>query len=90
MVKEIDAYKVGVANIITGAGRKKKGDEIDHKAGVVVRKKIGDKISKNEPIFDLYSSDDQKIEEAAKYLEDGFEISQEPVARSKHILGIVS
>lgn len=90
LVKEIDAYKVGVANLITGAGRKKKNDEIDYGAGVVVKKKIGDKISKNEPIFDVYSSDDQKVEEAAKYLENTLVISQEPVLPSKHILEIIS
>ncbi len=90
LVKEIDAYKVGVANIITGAGRKKKNDEIDYGAGVVVKKKIGDKISKNEPIFDVYSSDDRKVEEAAKYLENTLVISQEPVLPSKHILKIIS
>lgn len=90
LVKEIDAYKVGVANIITGAGRKKKNDEIDYGAGVVVKKKIGDKISKNEPIFDVYSSDDRKVEEAAKYLENTLVISQEPVLPGKHILEIIS
>ncbi|MBT9175300.1 MAG: Pyrimidine-nucleoside phosphorylase [candidate division WS2 bacterium] len=89
-VKEIDAYKVGVANMIIGAGRRKKDDEIDYGAGIVVKKKIGDKISLNEPIFDIYCSDDLKVEEAAQYLENAFIISQEPVPPSKHILEIIS
>jgi len=89
-VKEVDAYKVGVANIITGAGRIKKDEKIDHSAGIVVKKKIGDKVSKNEPIFDIYGSDDLKVGEAAQYLENALEISQEPVPPSKHILDIIS
>ena len=45
-VESIDALKVGQASVLLGAGRTTKDDIIDHSVGILVHKKIGDKVNK--------------------------------------------
>ncbi|MDZ7625572.1 MAG: thymidine phosphorylase [Ignavibacteriaceae bacterium] len=41
-LKEINTYQIGMASLELGAGRRTKDDVIDHKAGIIFYKKIGD------------------------------------------------
>ncbi len=52
-VKEMNTYQIGIASLELGAGRRIKEDRIDHKSGIVLYKKIGDYLSKNEIICEL-------------------------------------
>jgi pyrimidine-nucleoside phosphorylase len=60
-VKEIDTYRIGMASLELGAGRRTKEDKIDPKAGIILYKKIGDLISKGEIICELHSDSKAKI-----------------------------
>lgn len=55
-VSEIDALKIGEAAMILGAGRKTKEDVIDHGVGVVLKKKVGDKLLPNEAVATVYTN----------------------------------
>src|SRR5205085_1891923 len=44
IVARLGAIRVGVAALDLGAGRRTKGDEIDHAVGVVCRRKRGDRV----------------------------------------------
>jgi pyrimidine-nucleoside phosphorylase len=56
-VAAIDAREVGLAAVDLGAGRKKKGDPIDHAVGIVLRAKIGDKVTAGDTLFTVHASD---------------------------------
>lgn len=43
-----DTRRIGVLAVELGAGRQRTGDVIDHKAGIVLRKKVGDKVAEGE------------------------------------------
>ena len=43
-VQELHAARIGLAAMSLGAGRAKKGDPIDHSVGIVVERKVGDRI----------------------------------------------
>ena len=48
VVKGIDALKIGKLSLSLGAGRVNKEDEIDHSVGILLNKKVGDKVEKDE------------------------------------------
>lgn len=57
----VNTYEIGMAAIDLGAGRLRKEDKIDPKAGIIFNYKIGDKISKGDVIAELFSDSDKKI-----------------------------
>ncbi len=63
-IEHTDAEKIGLASVILGAGREKKGDPIDPSAGIVLKKKTGDHIEKGETLAVFYTDDESKIESA--------------------------
>ena len=75
----LNARLFGEASVVLGAGRKKKGDLIDHSVGIVVHKKVGDSISKGECIFTIHANDEQKLYECRKYLKAAVDFQKRKV-----------
>jgi pyrimidine-nucleoside phosphorylase len=69
-IEKINALEVGMASRILGAGRKTKTEPIDLSIGILLKKKVGDRVDKGEPLAVFYSDGDkQKIDPAkAKFL----------------------
>ena len=63
-ISSIDTEEIGKTALLLGAGRYSVTDVIDYKAGIIMYKKIGDKLDKNDRIARLYSSSDEKLLEA--------------------------
>lgn len=63
-VSEYNTERLGIASLLTGAGRVRTDDRVDPTAGVYFHKKLGDPVSKGEPLFSIYGADPQKFEEA--------------------------
>lgn len=74
-----DAQIIGSAAMTLGAGRKQKGDEIDHSAGIILMKKPSDKVFKGEKIAKILTNDQDAIPEASGLLQSAFEIAEKPV-----------
>ncbi len=74
-VKWIDAKQVGEATVDMGAGRKRKEDEIDHAVGVVIHHKVGDKITKGDPLFTIHAHDPASAREAKQRILAAHELS---------------
>src|SRR4051794_8519912 len=55
-VAEIVADEIGTAAMLLGAGRATKESTIDLAVGLVLRKKIGDRVQKGEPLVSIYSN----------------------------------
>lgn len=70
----IDTKRIGMAIIELGAGRKKIEDTVDSQAGIRFFKKHGDMVKKNEPIFEVFSSDKDKIKVAHKMINQSIQI----------------
>ncbi len=85
-VSELNAENVGITSLILGAGRCKKEDKIDYLAGVILHKKVGDKVEKGEKLATLYSSDENLFNSATKEFLTGLKISDtKPTIKSKII-----
>lgn len=62
----MDTRECGIASCILGAGRETKEDTIDYSAGIVLKKKTGDRIRKGDVLAVLYGNKEEKIEPAMK------------------------
>lgn len=63
-ITKTDAQLIGTAAMILGAGRASKEDKIDFSAGIVLKKKPGDKVKKGDVLCHLHTSDVSKIKAA--------------------------
>lgn len=81
-INSMDTEKIGIASMLLGAGRKKIGDPVDHSAGIVINKKIGDMVEKGEPLAIFHYNNDGEIEDAKRlYLESLVIDDKEPVRK---------
>src|SRR5258708_2274787 len=77
-VSQLHAQRVGVASVELGAGRIHKSDSVDHAVGLLVHAKVGDSVTKGDPVFTLHANDPQKLEQAKQRLENAIIFSDEP------------
>ena len=74
----INTEGVGTAAGILGAGRNKKEDDIDPCAGIILHKKLGQKVEIGESIATLYTSDKSLLDAGIRHLETCYEIKDVP------------
>ena len=67
-IKEMNTYQIGIASLELGTGRKRKEDKIDHKAGIIFNKKIGDYLKRGEMICQVYSDSKIKLKTAEEMI----------------------
>lgn len=60
----MDTKECGIASCILGAGRETKEDVIDYSAGIILKKKTGDKIQKGDILAVLYGNKEEKMQPA--------------------------
>ena len=75
-VNRIDAMAVGEVSRDTGAGRRMKDEEIDLSAGVLLRRKRGDRVRKGQELAVLFGSDASRLAELAPSLRGAFSITE--------------
>ena len=83
-VSRFAASGIGSAALALGAGRVKKGDEIDPGAGIEVLARTGDHIRQDQPVARLYG--EREAERAGRLVLEALELSDEPVERPPAIL----
>ena len=88
-VAHIEAEDVGLVSMHLGGGRATKESEIDLSVGVVLHKKVGDRVEKGESLATIHASDEEKAAEAAEMLRKCYTLSDEPVERAPFIKGVV-
>lgn len=88
-VTRIDAEIVGSISVYVGAGRVKKEDDIDPQAGIILTKKVGDKVEIGETIAYIHTNDESKIKGATENLLNAFKIAPKPEKPEKIIITII-
>jgi pyrimidine-nucleoside phosphorylase len=88
-VQEIDSKEVGKLAGILGAGREKKEDVIDPSVGIVLHKKVSDKVKVNDILAYIYANDEERLREAKIKLKDIIKITQGVVEKEKTILEVI-
>lgn len=88
-VSAIAAEGIGVAAMQLGAGRATKDDVIDLSVGIVLRKKIGDAVTKGEPLAVIHASSEHAAETSADLVRRCVAVSAECVPPPPLIHGII-
>lgn len=88
-IKSMDNEKIGYISSSLGAGRLKKEDKINDKVGIIINKKIGDKVNVGDVLGFIHSDDIEMGNNAVKEMQNCYEFSDEYVEKQKHILGII-
>ncbi|MFY9662223.1 MAG: thymidine phosphorylase [Terriglobales bacterium] len=74
-VTAIACEQVGTACVILGGGRERKEDSVDPAVGIVVHKKIGDKVAAGESLCTIQCHSDAQAARAKALLEESYEIA---------------
>lgn len=89
-VSAIQCEDVGTACVILGGGREKKEDSIDPAVGIVLHKKVGDRVSAGEPLCTLHYSSDARAAQAKRLIEQSYRISETPLPPAPLVRRIIS
>ena len=65
-VTSIDARRIGLASQHAGAGRERKEDDIDLSAGLLLSKKVGDKVKPGMLLATVFGNDPDRVKKAAE------------------------
>ncbi len=89
-ISELNALDIGLASVKLGAGRETKTSVIDYGAGIVLRKKIGDYVKKDETLAILYSNNSANFTKAIKFMDSAYTISEEKPSHKPLILKTIT
>ncbi len=85
-VTAIDCEHVGTACVILGGGRERKEDSVDPAVGIVVHKKIGDRVAGGEPLCKIHCHSDAQAARAKTLLEESYQIAAAAPARQPSLV----
>ena len=75
--------------MVIGAGRATKEDEVDHAVGLILKKKVGDKVQVGDLIAEIHYNDSKNIESSKNMILDAFVVGKNKVENIKNILEII-
>ena len=79
-VEKLAARPVGHATMLLGAGRARVDSTIDPAVGVILHKKLGDRVQKGEPLCTLLVNETSSLEAALRMIEDAYTIGNKAVS----------
>ncbi|MFQ6617470.1 MAG: thymidine phosphorylase [Fidelibacterota bacterium] len=85
----INTYEIGRLAVYLGAGRNKIGDDVIPNTGIVLKKKLGDRIKKAELIAEIHSDSRNKIDYTKEKLLKAIKISEKRPSRRELIYDII-
>jgi pyrimidine-nucleoside phosphorylase/thymidine phosphorylase len=88
-VSAIQCEAVGTACVILGGGREKKEDSVDPAVGIILHKKVADRVSAGEPLCTIVYNAEARAAQAKKVLTRSYQISDALPVRRKLIRRII-
>ena len=88
-IQSMNAKEIGKIVCDLGAGRIRKEDSIDNAVGIVLNKKVSDKVEKGDTLVTIYANSKEKLEEAKKKLLEVIKIGEQEIEKPKMILEIM-
>lgn len=89
-VAEFNARVVGEVSVEMGAGRARKGDIIDPSVGLVIHRKVGDRVAKGDLLFTIHARDAASAQAARDKVLAGIDLVENPVPPLPLFYGEVS
>ncbi len=88
-VRGVDALAVGRAAALSGAGRERKDEAVDPRAGVLLHRRVGDACRAGEALATVYASDGGRLQSALAQLEGAFTLGEQAGSAKQIILARV-
>jgi pyrimidine-nucleoside phosphorylase len=77
-VAAIQCEQIGIASMMLGGGREKKEDTIDPAVGLVLRKKIRERVTQGEPLCTIHYNSEARVAGARQLIESSYYIAGTP------------
>ncbi len=89
-VEHINTSEIGMVSLILGGGRETKESLIDLAVGIVLNKKVGDRVEKGDVLATLYANDIDRLSKAKDRFMAAYSITKTPVAKDALIKWIIT
>ncbi len=89
-VEKIDCEEIGICSLILGGGRETKDSEIDLAVGLILHKKVGDRVEAGQALATIHANDRQKLMTAKERFLKAYHITTEEVTKKPLIKGLVT
>jgi pyrimidine-nucleoside phosphorylase len=88
-ITKMNAEEIGIASVVLGAGRETKDSVIDHSAGIVLTKKLGDRVEVGDTLAILHTNNESTIKKAEADFLEAVTIGDSEIAPGKLIYKII-
>jgi pyrimidine-nucleoside phosphorylase len=88
-VSAIQCEAVGTACVVLGGGRERKEDSVDPSVGIILHKKVGDRVETGEALCTVRYNEESRAANAKQLLARSYEISDSPPAAKKLVHRII-
>ena len=88
-ISHMNAETIGKTASVLGAGREKKTDDIDHTAGIILKRKTGDYVKNGETIALFYTSKEESEKAAAEMFSSAVDFSDESPIEKPLVYGVI-
>ncbi len=88
-VASMQCDQIGTACVILGGGRERKEDSVDPAVGIVLHKKVGDRVAAGEPLATIHYNANAKAARARQLVETNCEISDAAPPKRPLIRGVI-
>jgi pyrimidine-nucleoside phosphorylase len=86
VIAQIDCQGIGIASAILGGGRQKKEDPVDPSVGLIMHRKLGDQVSRGEPLLTIHYNSEAQADEAIVLVQNSFQIRGEAQSQEKPLI----
>jgi pyrimidine-nucleoside phosphorylase len=85
-VSAVMCEQIGTACVLLGGGREKKEDVVDPRVGIIVHKKLGDRLSAGEPLCTVHYNSADRLEVAKPLITGSYTIGPEPPKEARKLV----
>jgi pyrimidine-nucleoside phosphorylase len=89
VVSTMMVEQIGTAGVLLGGGRQKKEDSVDPAVGIMVHKKLGDKVSAGEALCTVHYNSVERLEQARPLILKSYTIEAGSSAQMRPLVGRV-
>jgi pyrimidine-nucleoside phosphorylase len=86
VVRRIDAYRIGVASVVVGAGRSRKEDAVFPGVGMTLLRVQGETARRGEPLALVHGQSEAAVEQALALCAQAFEIGPDAIGPGARVL----
>jgi pyrimidine-nucleoside phosphorylase len=88
-VNSIDTKEIGLAAVELGAGRLRLDSDVDLDVAILIKKKLGDPVKKNEDLVKILANDFEKGKRAEQRIKKAYRITRQRSRGLKKVLSLV-